>query len=469
MGIKGAYSKSTLISLGTLSAQVGFGLFTIVLLAKYLPKAEFGYLILSLTAVQLAASVLSTSIEKTTLFVVSRQGEGGRPQEKSTFIIIAALVGGAGTLVCLLIAVFLKRSGMTPTAEWIAWLSPLVFATCLRSTINACLRAAQRASAFALLEYGLPSTIRFVGIVILILLSHISTVPPIAMAFVIGALLPALIGLILLMPGLGFPKSIRQTGVIRYGLTVMLTKLTSEPNKSLDVVLVGAMTSPLTSADYGLASRLANALSLVKQAIDTLLVPRIGHLHATGNSLQLRKEYALARDAGLSALLLAGACFCLIGEPVLQYLGNYEQAYQVILILLAAAIIRVGVGSTGNYLNMIGKPGMNLIATGTGVGVLLASSLFLIPVFGAKGGAVAVILSQVFMNGCALAVIYRINNILLINPTIVMVLLMSTLSLISLGVGWSPVWLPVAVLISLALIILIRNFGPKPKLDGVNT
>lgn len=469
---KPSYIKATAISIFALATQVILGLSVIALLAKFLPKDQFGHFIIALTAVQIAASILSASVERTTLFIVSRS-LSSRIVVKGELIVAALLIGITGTLLAYIALPILLYS-LSEAQEWMFWVAgliPLILATPIRATIGACLRAEQHTTAYAILEYAIPSIIRLLGVLLIIFKILPSTPIIVSIIFVLAATFPIIIGWPLVSPSLRWPLNIMNKETIKYGFTVMLTKATSEPNKTLDVLLVGFLTSPTVSADYGLASRISNALSLVKQAIDSLLVPRIGSLHASDKKERLLLEYGRARDAGFAAVLFASIVFCLTGPLLLSLLGDYQKAYSIVLLLLAAAVVRIGVGSSGNYLNMINRPEMNLIATVLGITSLISVALLLVPSWGATGGALSVIIAQVIMNGTAVLLAKFSDNVTLVSPTTLLSIISSSIILTLTAFKWLPSSVSALSLLLVALFLVIphlRIFLKKPK-TGENT
>lgn len=197
---------------------------------------------------------------------------------------------------------------------------------------------------------------------------------------------------------LSFKRKVFMREDRNYGLKMSLTQLLHQPSRSLDVLLVGALTTEIVAAEYVLASRFLSILLLGKQFVEPLVTPRIGALLKLEDNKNLKQEFEMTRVFSLVLSLCALLFFVVFGKAIFGIFGDFENSYTYFLILSAAVLLRVGTGFNAAILNMSGHAGYTLFT------IAMAALIFIIPgppmiiAFGAIGAALAVLLADIVSN-----------------------------------------------------------------------
>ena len=370
------------------------------LLNSTLGKAGFGTIILAITVLEVVTAILASGFVSVILFRVSRLSDDslGGPEA------IRSMIGTIlfyGVLVAILVAIIVAISSNLISSifdkpaltYWIYSMSVIVPLDVARRILVEGCRAQQKIQLAVLFGEVVPSLLRatMVGVVFIFTLDESYVV----LAYLIAQTVPVFALVNILRPKPLIKNSLLSKSDVYYGLKLTLNRLANEPNRSIDILMVGALTSASVTAEYALASRIAKLLVVVKTAFGRLLVPRLAGGIEEGKFERINREYGLARLFSLIATLIGVVGICAVGPYVLPLFGDYSEAFAILMILAAAMVVRVGVGSSGGYLNMAGYAGYTLLSTVLGLGINIFLALLLIPILSASGGALSVLISTV--------------------------------------------------------------------------
>jgi O-antigen/teichoic acid export membrane protein len=154
----------------------------------------------------------------------------------------------------------------------------------------------------------------------------------------------------------------------------------------------------LGARDLGIFSALAYFMvagSLVANALSQAATPRLAYYHAGGQGERFRllvwRQVMLGAGLGLSGIIGA----FLLGAPVLRLLYGPEYAARssVLLVLAAASALTYAYVPLGTAVNAMRMFRIQLPITATMVVALAVSSVFLIPRYGMRGAAFAMLAS----------------------------------------------------------------------------
>ncbi|WP_251976375.1 lipopolysaccharide biosynthesis protein [Salinicola avicenniae] len=183
----------------------------------------------------------------------------------------------------------------------------------------------------------------------------------------------------------------------------------------LGVLIAGAL---LTHGDLGLfksAERVAMVISFILLVINAVFPPRFARLFHQGKHPQLKQ---LAQRSSLAATVLAlppaAVCF-VFPEWVLGWFGDeFRQAADLLRIIAVGQLINVMTGAVGFLLTMTGREklmrNITLICSTLGT----ASFFVLIPVFGATGAALSLMLVLVLQNVVAAFFVWKKMGIVML-------------------------------------------------------
>jgi O-antigen/teichoic acid export membrane protein len=185
---------------------------------------------------------------------------------------------------------------------------------------------------------------------------------------------------------------------VKYAAKLMLTRGLSKTNKRADILMMGALATSVATAEYVIASKLA-MLTLIAHQLSGLILPaRIGSFIDKNEKGKIQREYHKTR---VVSLIFSIACLFfafLFGEDALNLFGNYSSAFPVLLILSSTYVVQVSFGKCGAYLNIAGYAGWTLVTTSMVVIINILFNYILIPIWGAMGASISIMISIIFSN-----------------------------------------------------------------------
>lgn len=165
-----------------------------------------------------------------------------------------------------------------------------------------------------------------------------------------------------------------------------------------DLIVLGTLKGAHEAGIYAIATRMAELITFVMIAANTVIAPRIAKLYIDGQRTQLQNmllktsRRILLISTPVAVLLFAGATLWL------RYLfgDEYSQGAPVLQILACAQFVIVLGGPLGETLDMTGNEKSNVATMGYAVAINVILNLALVPFFGAKGAAFATFTSILF-------------------------------------------------------------------------
>lgn len=171
-------------------------------------------------------------------------------------------------------------------------------------------------------------------------------------------------------------------------------------NSNLDIVMLGLLTSDAQVGIYKAATVLSLLAAFGLGVVNSVIMPRIARLHASGNRAAL--QAVLTRATRVIAVFgLAGAVIlCVFGTLLLRYVfdAGYTGGYTALVILTVGQFANACFGPVALVLNMTGHQKVTLIGVSASVVLNAALNLMLVPRFGIEGAAVATSASLILWN-----------------------------------------------------------------------
>jgi O-antigen/teichoic acid export membrane protein len=279
-----------------------------------------------------------------------------------------------------------------------------------------------------------------------------------ALIYATSSVLPSLVLLILHPPQLSLVQGVFSRWDISYGGKMSLTKLAAQPARQIDIVFVGFLASSGMTAEYVLASRLAQVLMMSKSFLAQLLVPRIGYRLARFETDQLVTEYNAVRGTSLFIAISAGLIIVAFPSQIMGLFGDYTQS-AVLVTLVAAMLIRVGAGPSGNYLAQAGYAGWTLVNIIFGLVANAALAIWWVPKHGAMGAALSFLVAVLIQNMGTIGVAWYKDKFPALNVGTALVLVMVSALLLLNVVGQIDGWLSVLGMMVVLLIMAINGWG----------
>tara|TARA_R110000824_G_scaffold155226_2_gene327606 strand:- start:26614 stop:28008 length:1395 start_codon:yes stop_codon:yes gene_type:complete len=164
-----------------------------------------------------------------------------------------------------------------------------------------------------------------------------------------------------------------------------------------DIVLLGVFVDPDKVGVYFAATRIVNLVTFIYFAVAALAVPKFSELHAKGEQGELQHFVNNIIQWIFWPTLAAAIFILLFGRFALGFFGEgFEEGYVLLSILIVGFLARASTGPVEYLLNMTGNQNATA-ATYAGAAVLnIALNLFLVPLYGLEGAAIATACSLVF-------------------------------------------------------------------------
>ncbi len=398
------YLKSAGSGLFAKAVQYLTGFVGVWLLNQILTKGGYGNYEFTLALVGMLLILGSGGLQNVAMYRLSRLDD---PPEKLTGHRLAGtLVGlsiGIGVLVAGLISVagpyIAVASDKPELAYWIGLLAFLIPIRVARGVYRNWYQARQLVAESMLFSRILPSTAKVLllagawmfwstpgGVIGAILLSEI--IPLSAWYFRSPTNIIPKVGLL-------------SWWDVKYASKLMITRGISKTNKRADILMMGVLSTSVSTANYVIASKLA-MLTLIGHQLTSLILPaRMGRFIENSERKKLQTEYHKTRLISLLFSIFVSGVFLVIGNIVLTIFGNYGSAMPVLVVLTTTYLVHVSFGKCGEYLNIAGYAGWTLLVTFVVVFVNIIINAFLIPRLGGLGAAIAMFVSIILSNSLA--------------------------------------------------------------------
>lgn len=433
------------------------GVITVWQLNYILDKDSFGAFMIVFSLAQVIAATVSTCFQSLILYHVP---EDNHQDRETPHPIARAGLGYAGLLSFLIGGLFFCAApflaGLFNKPELTVWFTVLagfIPAFTLNMVLTGWQRAKQNIVRLTLYNEILPASLRIAG------LAALGFLPVSPLTFwLIGGLHIAsyLLPFVILYGIAPLPPSLNWAAFsgwdMRYALQSGFGQLINKSTRNLVVVMSGFLASTAVTADFAIATRFGQLLLIPKNALVQLLTPRIRTHLKSGNKKGLINEFRATQSIMLSATLCGVLAYMLFAKPVLGLFGDYgQQAYDILIILSIASMIRAAFGDAGGYIAMAGYAGWTLLIHALSFIVLLAGFVTLVPAMGGIGASYATNIA-VLVSILAVAVIIKAKEGQALIGWPESLTLLTTSALIAAYVH-TPVTLPV----SLAVFALITS------------
>lgn len=173
-------------------------------------------------------------------------------------------------------------------------------------------------------------------------------------------------------------------------------------NKAINLAPIFIMGVYLANSEIGLFNvgyRIALLVSFSLAAFHLIFAPVMSGLFAENNKAMIGRLYKTITKWIFSISLVVLFIIILYSETLLGIFGaEFTSGVNILLILSAGEFVNAAVGQAGNLIIVSGRPRLALINSIVAVVLVILLSLFLIPVYGATGAAIAVAVSISLIN-----------------------------------------------------------------------
>jgi len=178
---------------------------------------------------------------------------------------------------------------------------------------------------------------------------------------------------------------------LSYGIRGQIGAIVNIMNYRLDLLILGFFATPAVVGLYGLASKFAEVLRVLPNAVAFVYMPRFGKRAFAEAARMAEETFYLLMMINLGLVVAAA----LLGKIlILTFFGpSFQPAVLPFYILLLGMAAQGGNGALSAFHNGTGNPEYSTYAVGLAFLVTLVFDLLLIPPYGATGAAIASSLS----------------------------------------------------------------------------
>jgi len=235
------------------------------------------------------------------------------------------------------------------------------------------------------------------------------------------------------LPSFETPPESMYRSLLVYSLPLIAVQGMGFLNSNVDIYMIGYLVTSSAVGVYNIALQVSNILTAVISTGGFLLAPVVTRLHENGNDQEMVQVY---QGTVKWILIIAIPIFLVLffaSELIIGLLfgESYVNGAWAMRILLLGNIFNILMGETGGTLIGLGKNRIVAYVSFVQVSVNTALNLFLVPIYGIEGAAVAMAISFGLGDILRVGVLYRDfdvqpfgrNNVLLLSSVTVFCLL----------------------------------------------
>jgi len=374
------------------------GFAAMILLANALGPSEYGRFSWAVAWMWIAAELSDGGVTTTSIRLSA-------PYFRDEIHRAHALFKGAlwiriGIAGCLLTAgAVVSRFALPPAVRMVFWIGFLgAIGLSLWLFVSSYLQARQWFHKNALLN-GTTHFLKLVGIVGLVLLGKMALWSSLSV-YALAPFLGVGIGLGW-MPLRALWRQPSDTGTLRefvhFSKWVLLVLLCDVLYERLDILMLSHLRGPWDVGIYAAAKRLSLLAPILSGSLVTAFLPKASALMGIGElHLYVRRVWSVA---GLC--LVPMGLLLLVSAPLvhMNYTSDYGPSLPVFKILLGAFSLTLWIYPMGLLMYALHRPQMMALVHGVQLVVNFVGNLFLIPLYGSKGAAMATLASTLTLGG----------------------------------------------------------------------
>ena len=391
-----------------------------ILLGRVLGPGTYGLYALGTSVTGIAQSIASLGVNKGIVrYGAMYQGERDKARVKGTILSALGISLVASALIAFLLFIFagviserfFNEPGLTNVLKVFALALPFYVLTEMTAAF---------AQSFKRIEYQQ-------GINLFRSLANLGLV---GLAFLLGfRLAGAMYGFLIsgvLSAGLGFyllwkifPEILLQlTSVynlrrlLRFSIPTFLAGFSYFILNHTDRIMLGYFSEANEVGIYNAAAAITMLLTIILTASIAIMSPTIADLYNRDKFSVLSNIYQTVTRWIFTLTLPLFLIFAFVSRGIMSIFGSeFSKGALVLIILSAGQLVNAGTGPVGNLLEMTGKQDVNLVMGLILVVINIALNIWLIPLFGATGAALATAISNTLIFSVLVFFAYKVLRI----------------------------------------------------------
>jgi len=201
--------------------------------------------------------------------------------------------------------------------------------------------------------------------------------------------------------------------ILKFGLPILFSTLLAFILMQTDVLMVGYFLKDKDVGIYNIALRIGTLTSLLLIAINANFAPAISKLFHKKQINELGDLYKILTRWILTANLLVFSIIFLYNKNIMGVFGyEFELGAISLLVISLGQLINGATGSCGMILAMTGFPSYEMYGNILNLAIKVGLNIFLIPIMGILGAALATALSIALINIFKLGLVYFKHKII---------------------------------------------------------
>ena len=417
-GLRGSVLMSgSIVSMAVRVAGMALGFGSHILLSRALGASAYGSYVIALGWVMILAVVTRLGLDNVALRFATNYREEGRAGDFRGFkqfsllsiLAISCLIAIIGFAAKLLGVSLLKNVSLA----MLAWTALLTATLAFLGWYAVLMRTAHQIFLGQAYEQLLRPAL-LVSAVGAMLLAGQRLSAPGAMALTFGSALVALVGIALHSRRYFAAMRSEKARFVEYrawlsmGWVLLMMAIAQEAINQFEIILLGVMATATDAAHFSAAARLASFVPFALAGIAAVSGPMIASAHRRADQADLARIARIAARFSLAFGVVIAVVLILFGRAMLAAFGpTFVVAYPSMLVLLIGGLINAGTGTVGYMLALTAHHGLALRIILGGLLLSAVANLFLIPLLGILGSAIASTFVVSFWNLAMLIMVRR--------------------------------------------------------------
>jgi O-antigen/teichoic acid export membrane protein len=170
-------------------------------------------------------------------------------------------------------------------------------------------------------------------------------------------------------------------------------------NMRLSLLMLGTLQGADAVGIYVVVQRASQVITLILGTVNTVLAPVFAKLYAQKKLQELQQLIAFSSRLVLCIAILIAFILIYFNHWFLSLFGaDFSQGKNALIILSLGQLVNASTGSVGVLLNMTGNERYTALSAGVGLCINIIFNVFLIPVMGISGAAIATASSLAIVN-----------------------------------------------------------------------
>ncbi len=187
--------------------------------------------------------------------------------------------------------------------------------------------------------------------------------------------------------------------ILAVSFPMLLTSMLTFIMAWTDTIMIGMLLNEKDVGVYSIALRISYIISFILFAVNSITAPKIASEFSQQNYLEFKKLSQFTSQIGIWVGIPVFIIILIFGKELLALFGKeFVFGFSSLILLSIGQFINVSVGSIGYILAMIGKQNVMSLIVFISFLINIVLNLYLIPLYGILGAAIATMISTIFWN-----------------------------------------------------------------------